>query len=133
MSLSFQERPLASHPSSYEPNLAEDCLPLTFTHHSECYNQYLSTLYRLSVKTLLSLSHIWATRTITLSYTQISLVQVRTSLLAFPRFVAGANRLPNLDSAFSYQDCFLLRKRQDCVFECDYVSTSFRRNENSFV
>lgn len=68
--------------------------------------------------------HIWATCTTTLSYTQISPVQVQTSLLAFPRTAGGATHQPNLDSASSYQTRFLLRKRQDCVFECDYVSTS---------
>ena len=68
--------------------------------------------------------HIWATCTTTLSYTQISPVQVQTFLLAFPRFPAGANPQPNLDSAVTYHHSFLLRKRQDCVFRCDCVSTS---------
>ena len=71
--------------------------------------------------------HIWATRTTTLSYTQLSLVQVRTSLLAFPRFIIVATLQSNLDSALAVYKCCLLRKRQDCVFRCDYVSTSSPR------
>ena len=33
------------------------------------------------------------------------------------------HRIPNLDSALPYQKCCLLRKRQDCVFRCDYGCT----------
>ena len=36
-SLSFGERPLTSGPSSKEPNLTQDWVPTTFTHHSELF------------------------------------------------------------------------------------------------
>ena len=68
--------------------------------------------------------HIWATHTLTLSYTRITSVQVQTLVLAFPRFAIVATPQPNLDSAFPIKKRFLLRERQDNVFKCDYVSTT---------
>ena len=66
---------------------------------------------------------IWATHTLTLSYTWVSPIQEQTSLLAFPRFVKAASLTPNLDSSSQRR---LLRKRQDNAFRCDYLSTTSR-------
>ena len=82
MSLSVQERPLASHPSSYEPNLAEDCLPLTFTHHSEIS---LVSLYRnTKIPSFpLIVAVYWATCTLNLPYIVISNASLQISLLTY--------------------------------------------------
>lgn len=67
--------------------LIEVWLPLTFTHHSEiCKKSCFYTIF----PNFMSL-RIWATRTTTLSYTEISFFQAQTSLLAFPRFIKVAN------------------------------------------
>ena len=74
--------------------------------------------------------HIWATHTLTLSYTRITSVQVQTLLLAFPRIAIVATPQPNLDSAFPIKKRFLLRERQDNVFKCDYVSTTILQTDH---
>ena len=52
-------------------------------------------------------------------------------LLAFPRIATVATPQPNLDSAIPIQNSFLLRRRQDNVFECDYVSTTTLQTNSS--
>ena len=81
---------------------------------------------------LLSL-HLWATHTTTLSYTQYFSGSSANFLIGISKvYHKGPTSQPNLDSATTYHHSFLLRKRQDCVFRCDYVSTfslwtSFRK------
>ena len=56
---------------------------------------------------------------------------MQTFLLAFPRFIMVATPQSNLDSAISIQNSFLLRRRQDNVFKCDYVSTIILQTNSS--
>ena len=56
---------------------------------------------------------------------------MQTLLLAFPRIAIVATPQPNLDSAISIQNSFLLRERQDNVFKCDYVSTIILQTNSS--
>ena len=102
------------------PNLIGDWLPANF-HPS--FRIVITNFFTINHKSL----HIWATHTLTLSYTRITSVQVQTLLLAFPRIDMVATPHPNLDSALPIQKCFLLRERQDNVFKCDYVSTTIRQ------
>ena len=68
--------------------------------------------------------HIWATCTTTLSYTQYFSGSSANFLIGISKvYHKGPTSQPNLDSATTYHHSFLLRKRQDCVFRCDYVST----------
>ena len=75
--------------------------------------------------------YVWATYTLTSSYTRITSVQVQTLLVAFPRIAAVATPQPNLDSALSIKKCFLLRERRDSVFKSDYVSTIIPQTNGS--